>query len=325
MDLRPQAHDIVTFWLFNTLVKSQLSTKKNPWKNVMISGWALDPHGKKMSKSKGNVIAPQLMIEKYSADALRFWAAGSKLGDDLPFMEKDLVTGKKMATKMWNSSKFAIMHLENFEHGNYELEVMDKWILTKLQKLIKNCTTSMDAYEYSKAKQEIELFFWNVYCNNYLEVVKDRLYNPDKYDVGAKESAQYTLYEATLNVLKLVAPIMPYITEEIYHLYFAAKEKKKSIHASSWPAFDQNLIDEDAERAGDYLVQILGAVRKFKSEKAMSLKQELSSLVIECSPEIRELLEKVYDDLKAVTLAKDIDFGTADTEIESGIKIKVLL
>ncbi|MEM4397877.1 MAG: valine--tRNA ligase, partial [Candidatus Woesearchaeota archaeon] len=112
MDLRPQAHDIITFWLFNTLVKSQLHRNKNPWKNVMISGWALDPHGKKMSKSKGNVIAPQEMIEKYSADSLRFWAAGSKLGDDLPFQEKDLVTGKKMITKMWNASKFVLMHLK---------------------------------------------------------------------------------------------------------------------------------------------------------------------------------------------------------------------
>jgi valyl-tRNA synthetase len=278
-----------------------------------------------MSKSKGNVIAPQMMIEKYSADSLRFWAAGSKLGDDLPFMEKDLVTGKKMVTKMWNASKFAIMHLENFNHDQGELEIMDKWLLSKLQKLIKKCTEAMDTYEYSKAKQEIELFFWGVFCDNYLEIAKDRLYNPDRYTKGAKESAQFALYETTLNILKLTAPIMPYITEEIYHLYFAQKEKKASIHVSSWPEYDSNLIDEEAEKAGDYLVQILAAVRKFKSEKALSLKQEIKSLVLECSPELRELLEKVYDDLKAVTIAKDIDFGEADTELNSEIKIKLLL
>jgi valyl-tRNA synthetase len=278
----------------------------------MISGWALDPHGKKMSKSKGNVIAPQDMIEKYSADSLRFWAAGSKLGDDLPFQEKDLVTGKKMTTKMWNASKFAIMHLENFEYGKYELEVMDKWLLTKLQKLIKSSTEAMDSYEYSKAKQEAELFFWNVFCDNYLEIVKDRLYNPDKYRKGAKESGQFALYEATLNILKLMAPIMPYITEEVYQLYFAEKEKKKSIHVSLWPQYDQSYIDEEAEKAGDYLVEVLSAARKFKSEKAMSLKQPVRRLVIECKPETRKLLEKVYEDMKAVTMAEDIEFGEAE-------------
>ncbi len=325
MDLRPQAHDIITFWLFNTLVKNQLHFQKNPWKSVMISGWALDPHGKKMSKSKGNVIAPQEMIEKYSADALRFWAAGSKLGDDLPFQEKDLVTGKKMATKMWNASKFAIMHLENFKYDTYELETMDKWLLTKLQKVIKNCTESMDAYEYSKAKQELELFFWNVFCDNYLEIVKDRLYNPDKYITTKKLSAQLALYESTLNILKLAAPIMPYITEEIYHLYFSSKEKKKSIHVSAWPQYNSSLLDEEAENAGDYLVRILSAVRKFKSEKGMSLKQELKSVVIECSPPVRELIEKVYDDLKAVTLAKDIEFETADPDIDTEIRIQISL
>jgi len=136
-DLRPQAHDIISFWLFNTMVKSQLHYNRNPWKNVTISGWALDPKGKKMSKSKGNVIHPQEMIIKYNADALRFWAAGSKLGEDLPFQEKDLITGKKTVVKLWNASKFALMHLDNFTYDSYKLEVIDRWLLTKLQKLIK--------------------------------------------------------------------------------------------------------------------------------------------------------------------------------------------
>jgi valyl-tRNA synthetase len=132
MDLRPQAHDIITFWLFNTMVKSLLHHDKVPWKTTTISGFALDPHGKKMSKSKGNTIAPQEMIKKYSADSLRFWAAGSKLGEDLPFQEKDLITGKKMITKLANAANFALMHLENLKEPA-ELEVIDKWMLSKLQ------------------------------------------------------------------------------------------------------------------------------------------------------------------------------------------------
>jgi valyl-tRNA synthetase len=324
MDLRPQAHDIITFWLFNTLVKGQLHFNKNPWKDVMVSGWALDPRGKKMSKSKGNVIHPQEMIQKYSADALRFWAAGSKLGDDLPFQEKDLVTGKKMINKMWNASKFAIMHLADFNYEKHELETMDKWLLSRLQTLIRNCTNYLDNYEYSRAKQEIEMFFWN-FCDNYLEIAKDRLYNSANYHEGAKESAQYALYEAVLNILKLSAPIMPFITEEIYHLYFAEKEGKKSIHLAKWPLHNETLIDKDAEKAGDYAVSIISAVRKFKSEKSLSLKHELSHLIIECDDSQRELIELVLQDIKSTSLAKDIEFGTGKMLLDDKIKLTIVL
>ncbi len=324
MDLRPQAHDIITFWLFNTLVKSQLHHDKNPWKNVMISGFALDPHGKKMSKSKGYTIAPQDMIDKFSADALRFWAAGSKLGEDLPFQEKDLVTGKKMTTKMWNASKFALMHLEDFKYDNIELAPMDKWVLSKLQRLIDSCTETFERYEYSKAKQDTEQFLWNVFCDNYLEIVKDRLYNPEKYHKEARRSAQFGLYETLLNILKLLAPILPFITEEIYQLYFAEKEGKKSIHISAWPAFDQDYIDEAAEKAGDLAVDIISAVRKFKSEKQMSLKAELEQLIIDCSADDRKLIETVIPDIMATTRAKDIVFGKADIEASEKVRIGIV-
>ncbi len=325
MDLRPQAHDIITFWLFNTMVKSQLHFDRNPWEDIIISGWALDPHGKKMSKSKGNVIHPQEMIKKYSADALRFWAAGSKLGEDLPFQEKDLVTGKKTITKLWNASKFSLMHLEDYKGEKPELEVMDKWLLTKLQKLIFSVTESFEKYEYSKVKQETEQFFWNVFCDNYLEIAKDRLYNPEQHREGARESGQYALYEASLNILKLFAPIMPYITEEIYQLYHAEKEKLLSIHVSQWPQFNEKLVYNDAEKTGDYAVDIISAVRKFKSEKNLSLKTELKMLTIECSKRVRELLELILGDLSATTKAKDIEFGKADLQINDKIKLSIEL
>ena len=106
---------------------------------------------------------------------------------------------------------------------------MDKWLLTKLQRLVRNCTLSFDKYEYSRAKQETDIFFWNIFCDNYLEIVKERLYNPESYPEGAKASAQFGLYESVLNILKLFSPIMPYITEEIYHLYFAGKENCKRV------------------------------------------------------------------------------------------------
>lgn len=324
MNLRPQAHDIINFWLFYTMAKNNLLHNINPWHDVMISGWALDPNGKKMSKSKGNVVDPKIVLEKYSADTLRFWAAGSKLGEDLPYMEKDLVTGKKIVTKLWNASKFAITHLEDYDLKSPKtLLPIDKWLLSKLNKIIRISTDSFDNYEYSKAKSETEKFFFHTLCDNYLEIVKDRLYNPDVYGNDARQSAQYTLYTAFSSVLKLFAPIMPFITEEAYHLYFAATENQKSIHNSSWPYFNEEMINEQMENIGDITVDIISAIRKYKSDNQMSLKDELSALTISCSDTDKKFIEQVLDDLRAATKAKDIIFGD-DAEIEcSSFKIKV--
>ena len=306
MSLRPQAHDIITFWLFNTVVKSYLHFKKVPWADVMVSGWALDPKGKKMSKSKGNVIEPREMIDKYSSDCLRFWAASTKLGEDAPFQEKELVSGKKFSVKLWNASRFVFMHLKDFKGKPKKLEAIDRWILTKLTDIVKDSTDYFDRYEYSKTKADVENFFWNVFCDYYLEIVKDRLYNPDKRGAESRKAVQFTLYTVLLDILKLMAPIMPYITEEIYSVYFAGREKPKSIHVSQWPAARKELVDRNAEKAGDAAAAIISDVRKFKAGKNMSLKQEIK-LVIKSKD--RKLLEPVLDDLKATVHAKEISFG----------------
>lgn len=307
MTLRPQAHDIITFWLFNTTFRSNIHFNENPWRDCMISGWALDPHGKKMSKSKGNVIEPQVMIDKYCADALRFWAAGSKLGEDLPFQEKDLVTGQKIITKLWNACKFALMHLEDYDLSQpKELQVMDRWVLSKLTDVIKYGTESFEKYEYSRVKMDTDKFFWQVFCDNYLEIVKDRLYNPDKRGKDARLSGQYGVYTAALSVLKLLAPILPYVTEAIYQSYFASKDGYKSIHVSTWPSLDMK--DDVAEKAGDIAVDIISTIRKHKSENKLSLKAEVKKLVVKCSDEEKKLIEMVIDDLKATAKVQELAF-----------------
>jgi len=307
MNLRPQAHDIITFWLFNTVVKSQLHNKVNPWKDVVISGHAQDPHGKKMSKSLGNIVEPQDMIDKFSADALRFWAAGSKLGDDMPFQEKDLVTGMKFINKLWNASKFVVMNLEGYKPKQPKLTTIDKWLLTKLHKVIKSATDTFNKYEYSKTKQETDIFFWHTYCDYYLELVKDRIYNPDKYSKEAVDSAKYTLYQGIISVLKLMAPIMPHITEEIYHLYFAKIEDKMSIHISKWPEYDPKLVDETAEAVGELVVYIVGAVRKAKADKQVSLKAPVKRLVLRSQIPKKDF-ELVRNDIAATTNAEVIEY-----------------
>jgi len=323
MNLRPQAHDIITFWLFNTVVKSYFHHKDIPWQDIMISGWALDPHGKKMSKSKGNVVDPRETLKKYSADALRFWASGSRLGDDLPFMEKDLVTGQKFTTKIWNSSKFAFMHLKDYKLKKPKnLEVMDAWILSKLSTLVKESTENFMNYEYSHTKLETDKFFWHSFCDNYLEIVKDRVYNPDKRGKEARLSAQYGLYHTLLTIIKLMAPITPFITEELYHAFYKKHEKSKSIHISSWPSLD--LTNDKAEKIGDFFVYVLQHVRRAKSEKNLSLKTPVKKVIAK-GKITKADFEKVKLDLIATTNAQEIVFETLnkDSKVDYEVVIDI--
>ena len=327
MSLRPQAHDIITFWLFNTMVKSLLHHNKNPWENAMISGWALDPKGKKMSKSKGNIIDPRDYLDKYCADALRFWASCSKLGEDMPFQEKDFVTGMKIITKLWNASKFAIMHFENYALEKFnvnDLTTIDKWILSALNTVIKKATNFFLKYEFSRAKLETENFFWNIYCNYYLEIVKDRLYNTKNYSKQEISSAHYTLYTATLSILKLFAPIMPFITEEIYNLYFAEKEKKKSIHISDWPDYRKELVFNKAHAIGKFTIHVIEEARKAKSAKNLSMKASINKIIAKSKLSKKDftLIEK---DLRGATKAEIIEHTPLEKESAVDFDIKVVI
>ena len=322
-DLRPQAHDIIRTWLFYTLVKSHFHFGRAPWKRVMISGHAQDPQGKKMSKSLGNIVEPQEMIKKYSADALRFWAAGSTLGDDLPFMEKDLVTGQKFITKLWNASKFGLLHLKEYRPGPVT-EILDRWMLSKLQKFIEECTAALEAHEYARAKAAAEQFFWHTFCDLYLEIVKDRLYNPQARGASGRQSAQQGIYHGLLGIVKMMAPFLPHVTEEIYHLYFALKEGNNSIHLSPWPQGDPCWRNESAELVGEVGADIIHAVRKYKSEKKLSLKETLPLLVLKSTEkDFSSLIQSISADLKAVLNVQDIVFsGSTSRESEKfGIPI----
>ncbi len=308
MSLRPQSHDIITFWAFNTIVKSWLHEKNIPWKDIMISGYVLSETGEGMSKSKGNIIEPKEMLQKYSADALRFWASSSKLGEDIRYQEKDILTGQKTITKIWNASKFSILNLQDFDFKKpKKIELIDQWILSKLNTLVKDVTDSFDKYEYSKAKSDLEFFFWHVFCDYYLEIIKYRLYNLEKLNKEKRKSAQYTLYNTLLSIIKLYAPIMPHISEEVYQLYFRKNEKQKSIHLSNWPEFSKKLENKKLESIGDLLIEIISQVRQSKTKNNLSLKIPVSSLTLEKKHE--KLIKPILQDLKAVTNSEKIEFG----------------
>ncbi len=310
MDLRPQGHDIISFWLFNTVVKCYLHTGKLPWKATMINGHALDPHGRKMSKSKGNVIDPREVMDKYCADALRYWASSTKLGDDLPFQEKDVQTAMQLINKLWNASRFVLKHLEDYRPESSRASVVraeDAWILARLSKVIKEVTELFEAYEYAKARKLTEQFFWYDLCDNYLEMVKQRLYNRNAYNEEEISSAQYCLYHSLLAVLKMLAPIMPYITEEIYSYYFREVEGKRSIHESCWPSPEPWWENGEVEQKGDVIVCLLSAIRQFKNRNRMPLNAEIKELVL--PEELKAVCKEFEPCIMETAKVKKVTYG----------------
>jgi len=312
--VRNNAHDIIRTWDFYTITKSYLHEKKIPWKNMMVSGFVtLDKE--KMSKSKGNVISPQEVLEKYGADALRFWAAGSKLGEDLNYQEKDIVTGKKFVNKLFNASKFVFMNLGEYngKQGKptkaQRLEKINELFLIKLNKLMRNCTKYFENYEYSRAKSEIENFFYKTFTDNYLEIIKKRIYN-ETYEQNI--GTYYTLYHSLLAVLKLIAPIMPFITEEIYQKYFRKDLEAKSIHLTDWPKEIGGLFFKEKDSVDlDLFIKILSKIRQEKTKKQKSMNAEC---VLALPKEDVKKLGEMIEDLKDVTNSKEIREGKFKVE-----------
>ena len=329
-DLRPQAHDIISFWLFNTVVKSNLHYKRNPWTTCMISGWMLDPQGKKMAKSKGNTIEPREVIEKYSADALRFMAASTKLGEDLGYPEKEVVTGKKTVTKIFNASKFVHMHLEDYDlkenplHAFIaDLPAIDTWILAKYNHTVARATEFLEDFNFQRARAEIDLFFWRDLCDDYLEIVKHRLY--DEENRTSRLHAQATLRHILFGVLRMFSPYVPFITEEVYSWRFKDVEKVDSIHLTSWPTVDKDFLDEDFLRTGELASLIIGAARRAKSDAQVSQKHECEKIIVSATEKEIKLLKAVEGDIKKTVSAKEISYREIDSELDESTNIPVTL
>ena len=252
-------------------------------------------------------------MDQYGADALRYWAAGSKLGEDLDYQEKDLVTAKKFITKISNSARFVFMNLKDYKPktlDKVELIETDRLFLLNLNELIKDCTRNFEEYEYSKSKSKSENFFWRVFCDNYLEIVKNRVYNGTKKE---KESAFYTLYISLLTILKLHAPITPFITEEIYHDYYKKNEKNISIHLSDWP---KELKIKKGKKDKEIFELMLNIIYKVRQEKSNAKKSMKSEIILTIEKKDKNTLKDLLQDLKSVTNASEIKEGKFNVEFK---------
>ena len=265
MNLRPQGHDIISFWLFHTVVKCYEHTGQVPFESVMINGMVLDENREKMSKSRGNVVTPREVVDEYPIDAARYWSAGSKVGDDLPFKEKDLVGGERLLRKLWNASKL-VDQLTDEEAEASEFEEVDRWMIGKADRIVEEVTEHFEDHEFSKARDKLRSFFWNSYCDDYLEICKQRLKNDN-------ESAEEALRMTHGKILKMFAPFTPHITEEIWQ----EMHSKDSIHRSEWPRPEGVKSDEEK---GDQAMKVISSIRKFKSQNQMALNDEIEKVEV---------------------------------------------
>jgi valyl-tRNA synthetase len=331
MNLRPQSHEIIRTWVFYTIVKSHHHFSQIPWKEIAISGWGLAPAGSgKISKSRGGgPVKPMEMIERYSADAVRYWSASTGYGKDAVISEDKIRAGQKLVTKMWNVARFSSQFLAGAakSEGSGRIYPTDRWILSRLGEVILSATYSLDQYDYVSAKAELETFFWQDLADNYLELAKYRLYGDPGRD---RDSARHALYQVVLTTLLLFAPFLPFVTDEIFLRLFAAGEDQPSIHRMEWPKGSEFDIDAQAVAFGGLVLNVLTAVRRFKSEAHLALSAPLQELQIATDDEgAIAWLRNAERDLESATRADRIligpGIGEDMTPLETGANAKIAI
>lgn len=293
MDVRPQGQDIIRTWLFSSMVRAHLEFGENPWRHAAISGWILDPDRKKMSKSKGNVVTPMALLEKHGSDAVRYWAASARLGVDATFDEQQMKIGRRLAMKVLNASKFALSMGGEGAPADVDVaavtEPADRAVLAGLADVVDEATASFDAYDHTRALELAESCFWS-FCDDYLELVKDRAYSDDP----SARSARVALNVAVDVFLRLLAPFIPYATEEVWSWF-----RTGSVHRAAWPSSEP--LRAAAAGADAEILRVAGealtALRKVKSENKVSQRTTYAAVSIEVADADRARLDAVHADL----------------------------
>ncbi|KUP27442.1 valine--tRNA ligase [Kocuria rhizophila] len=324
MDLRPQGHDIIRTWLFSTVVRAETLAGTVPWTNTALSGWILDPDRKKMSKSKGNVVVPTDVLEKYGADAVRYWAASARLGADTAYDEGQMKIGRRLAIKLLNASKFVLAQgvteasvLGSGTDASVVTNGLDRSLLAQLATVVQRATAAFREYEYARALQLIESFFWT-FTDDYVELVKDRAYG------SRGEEAQASVHAAlatTLDtVLRLFAPFIPFATEEVWSWW-----RTGSVHRASWPVTDgyAGLAAEGDPEVLTVVGEALSGLRKSKSEAKVKQRTAVLSATVSAPATQLEQLRAGLEDLKAAGNAADLTLSPAEGELSvSGVELE---
>jgi valyl-tRNA synthetase len=295
MDIRPQSHEIIRTWAFYTIAKALLHEDTIPWRHVAISGWVLDPDRKKMSKSKGNVITPMHLLDQYGADAVRYWSLAARLGTDTAFDEKVLKVGRRLVTKLWNAAKYVLSQSADEGPVTHPLDVA---FLARLRDTVDKATVALEELDYASALDVIERFFWAGFTDNYLELVKARARS--ETDAAGRASAVAALQLALGALLRLLAPYVPYVTDEVWSWGYAAASGRPSVHRAPWPSAAELGVGEAADgSAFDAACAFLEAVRRAKSAAGATVGRHLDALGVALSPKTASLLAPCLGDLAA--------------------------
>ncbi|MDQ1246308.1 MAG: valyl-tRNA synthetase [Actinomycetota bacterium] len=309
MDLRPQAHEIIRTWLFSSVVRAHLEDDALPWQHAAISGWILDPDRKKMSKSKGNVVVPTDLLVKHGSDAVRYWAASGRPGTDTAFDEGQMKIGRRLAMKVLNASRFALSH--GVADPGAIVDPLDVALLARLRGVVESATAAFEDFNYTRALEVSESFFWS-FCDDYLELVKDRSYG-DAADPGTA-SARATLALALSVQLRLFAPFLPFVTEEVWSWWQVG-----SVHQAGWPTVDELAVADGGDDAVlGAVAAALGLVRKAKSENRLSMRTELPAVTVLAPAVTLDLVRAGQRDLAAAGRVTAMSF--ADSE-ELGVDV----
>ena len=297
-DLRPQAHDIIRTWLFATVVRSHHEHGSLPWTDAALSGWILDPDRKKMSKSIGNVVTPMGLLEQHGTDAVRYWAANGRLGTDTAFDEGQMKVGRRLAVKLLNASKFALAFPE--APDGPVTEPLDRALLTRLADVVDEATAAFEAYDYTRALERTEAFFWS-YCDDYIELVKGRAYGEGE----AAQSASRALRLSLDVLLRLFAPVLPFATEEVWSWW-----REGSVHAQPWPGAaalrDAGGDDRSDPDCLSVAADVLQAVRRAKSEAKVSMRTPVTVLTVTAPDPVAELFALVEEDVRNAGVVEQV-------------------
>jgi valyl-tRNA synthetase len=313
MDVRPQAHDIIRTWLFTTILRSHLDYGELPWRNAAISGWVLDPDRKKMSKSKGNVVTPMHLLEEFGADAVRYWAANGRPGTDTAFDAQQMKVGRRLAVKLLNASKFALADLP--AEGASLTSALDRAMVARLARVVADATDSLESYDYARALERTEVFFW-WYCDYYLELVKGRRYDSGETDDRREGAASVSrALRRSLSIFqRLFAPFLPFVSEEVWSWW-----RDGSVHQAPWPDADELAdalggapTDAREELALELAGDVLHEVRKAKSQARRPMRAPVARVVVRDTPERLAALELAADDLRLAGSIDAIDTREAD-------------
>ncbi len=315
MSMRPQAHDIIRTWAFYTMIKALFHSKTLPWHDIVISGHVLSNDRNKISKSQGNTpVDPDHLLKVYPADVIRFWTASGTLGQDVSFSETQLQIGQKLLTKIWNAFRFIQEHTAQQGYSDQqpaELGLMNEWLLDRATKSFETYSRHLSEYEFSLALHAVQEFFWNDFCDNYLEIVKDQLFNPEKYDADLVTATRWTLSSVGLRLLQMYAPYIPFITETIYQELYKEHVGVDSLHTTEFSKVQTQLVFENSAKTATTLLEIVVAVRRLKTTQQLSLKTPLASLVVYgVNQELLHLLAAQDALVKGVTHAQNILYQT---------------